>query len=73
MTNPWWTALSAVALVGGVLIILAPKFVVSMNRSLNKALLSADDRIMRNRHVIGVLLLIVAYLCFRLALMAPTG
>ncbi len=73
MLNPGWSSLTVFALAGGVLIILAPKFVVKMNRALNKALLSMDDLIMRYRHAIGVLLLLVAYLCFQLALFVPAG
>ena len=73
MLNPGWSSLTVVALAGGVLIILAPKFVVRMNKTLNKALVSADGLVMRYRHVIGVLLLLVAYLCFQLALLGAAG
>ena len=67
--NPTWTVLSMVALAGGVLIILAPKFMVGTNKRLSKVMVSMDDLIMRHRHVVGVLLLVVSYLCFRLAVL----
>ena len=67
MLNPAWFALSVFALVGGVLVILMPKLVITLNNRLSKALVSLDELILRYRHWVGVALLIVAYLYFRLA------
>lgn len=71
MLNSWWMVASAFTLLGGVLVILAPKTVVNLNKLLGKALVSADDVVMRYRHLVGAGLLVVAYLCFRLAMVMP--
>jgi len=73
MMNPLWMILSLVTLVAGTLVILAPNFIVSSNKRLSKVLFSTDDLVMRHRHAVGVLLFIVAYLCFRLALLVASG
>lgn len=73
MLDPVWMALSAIALLGGVMVILVPKLLLRMNNQLTKALVSVDDLVLKYRHVVGATLLIVAYLCFRLALLIPTG
>ena len=72
MVNTLWMGLSAVALVGGTLIILAPKLVAGVNGQLSRVLVSIDDLVMRYRHIVGVTLLIIAYVCFNLALVVPT-
>ncbi len=72
MLDSWWMVASAFALLGGVLVILSPKVVVNLNRLLSRALISADDVVMRYRHLVGAGLLVVAYLCFRLAMVMPT-
>lgn len=69
MLEPGWSFLSLVALVAGTLVILAPSWISSTNKRLNRVLVSVDEMIMRYRHLVGVTLLIVAYLCFRLALL----
>jgi len=69
MLEPGWGILSLVALVAGTLVILAPSWISSTNKRLNRVLVSVDEMVMRYRHVVGVTLLIVAYLCFRLALL----
>jgi uncharacterized membrane protein len=73
MLHSLWAGLSVLTLVVGILVILAPRFVVTVNSQLSKALGSVDDLIMRYRHLVGAILLVVAYLCFRLALLIPTG
>lgn len=73
MLDPVWMVLSAIALLGGIMAILVPKLLLRMNNQLAKALMSVDGLILKNRHVVGAMLLIVAYLCFRLALLVPTG
>ena len=73
MLNPVWFALSMFALVGGVLVILMPKLVITLNNRLSKALVSLDELILRYRHWVGAALLIAAYLCFRLALVVATA
>ena len=69
MLDPMWVTLSALTGLAGVLIILAPKFVVTVNDRLSKTIVSMDDLVLRYRHVMGALLLIVAYLCFWIALL----
>lgn len=69
MLDPMWVTLSALTGLVGVLIILAPKFVVTVNDRLSKTIVSMDDLVLRHRHVMGALLLIVAYLCFWIALL----
>jgi hypothetical protein len=71
--NPIWLSLGAVTLVAGVLIILTPKVVVDLNKGLTKVLGSADDMVLKHRHVMGAGFMIVAYLCFRLALLVGEG
>ncbi len=71
MLDPIWMCLSALALVGGAMVILVPKVVAQMNTQLNKVLVSVDELLLRYRHLVGVTLLVVAYLCFRLALLVP--
>lgn len=68
MLNPFWGSLSLVASISGVLIILAPKLMSTLNKQLNQAIVSCDELIMKYRHVIGTVLLLTAYLCFHLAL-----
>jgi len=72
MLDATWLWLSSVALVGGILVILAPKQVMQLNDQMSKILVTFDDLMMRYRHLTGVTLLVVAYLCFRLAMLVPT-
>ncbi|GEM_PF-6307174 len=73
MLQPGWLVLALVALVGGMAVILLPKQVTQLNNQLSRALGSVDDLVLRHRHVMGALLLLVAYLCFRLAMLVPQG
>jgi hypothetical protein len=73
MLDPVWMILSCIALFGGAMVILTPNVLLRMNNHLAKALVSVDDLVLKYRHVVGAMLLIVAYLCFRLALLIPTG
>jgi len=72
MLDSWWIAASMFTVLAGVLVILAPKTVVNLNRLLGKVLVSTDELVMRYRHVVGATLLVVAYLCFQLAMVVPT-
>ncbi len=67
MLHSGWMLLALVALVGGVAVILFPRELTQLNGQLNQMLVSMDDAILKHRHMVGTLLLIVAYLCFRLA------
>lgn len=73
MLDPTWSALALFALAGGVLVILTPRLIVDVSNRLNRMVGSMDDLIMKHRHVVGAALLVVAYLCFRLALLVPHG
>ena len=67
--DPIWILLSLVALVGGIMIILVPNTLIKVNQRLNKAIVNTDDLMMQYRHMVGALLLLVGFLCFRLALL----
>lgn len=71
MLDPVWLVLSGIALFGGVMVVLVPKLLLQMNDQLTKALGSVDGLVLKYRHFVGVTLLVVAYLCFRLALLLP--
>ena len=71
MLDPVWMVLSCIALLGGVMVILVPKLLVRINNQLATALVSVDDLVLKYRHIVGAALLVVAYLCFRLALLLP--
>jgi hypothetical protein len=69
MLDVGWSLLSLAALVAGTLVILAPTLIIDANKRLNRVLVSVDELVLRYRHLVGVTLLIVAYLCFNLALL----
>ena len=62
---------SLVSLMVGAVFILFPHPLSKLSTTLNKTLVLADDHIMRYRHVIGVLLMLVSYGLFKLALWMP--
>lgn len=71
MVDPTWTTLSVLCLVTGALVILVPKLIVLANDRLSKALVSLDDLLLNYRYAVGIALMVVGYLCFRLALLVP--
>jgi hypothetical protein len=65
--QPFWNSLSVIAFVGGVLALFAPRVLVTLNQRFTKTLVSLDEFFLRYRYLMGVLLLIVGFLCLRLA------
>ncbi|OGX38742.1 MAG: hypothetical protein A3C53_02670 [Omnitrophica WOR_2 bacterium RIFCSPHIGHO2_02_FULL_68_15] len=67
--------LSLVCLVAGIAFVLFPHPLLaisqSLNRTLNRTLVTLDERLIRHRYLSGLLLFVVSYLCFRLALLVP--
>ena len=63
--------LSAVCLAAAVSSILFPNPLLKLSTALNQTLAMLDQRLMRHRHLIGVLLFVVSYLLFTLALRIP--
>jgi hypothetical protein len=63
--------LSIVCLMAGVAILIVPQALVKLNSVLNRTLTIFDQFLLRHRYLFGILLLIVSYLFFRLALLVP--
>jgi FtsH-binding integral membrane protein len=64
-------ALSGVCLLAAVAFILFPNPLERLSNALNKTLVTIDKRVMRHRHLIGVLMFVTSYLVFYLAMRAP--
>lgn len=64
--------MSLVCLVGGVGFVLFPHPLQAISQALNRTLVALDERLIRYRYVCGLLLFLVSYLCFRLALLVPS-
>ena len=62
--------LSLICVVAGVAFILFPHPLLNLSRALNRTLVTLDERLIHLRYLLGVLLFIASYLCFRLALFA---
>ena len=65
-------AVSAICLVAAVLCILFPEFLGKLGGALNRTVTSLDQQLLRHRYLFGILLFIVSYLFFRLALLLPS-
>ena len=63
--------ISLLCLVAGVGFILFPHPLLAISQAMNRTLVSLDERLIRHRYLCGVLLFVVSYLCFRLALLMP--
>ena len=48
-----------------------PHPLLGISQSLNRTLVSLDERLIRYRYLCGVVLFVVSYLCFQLALLVP--
>ncbi|MBI2104715.1 MAG: hypothetical protein HYT90_03915 [Candidatus Omnitrophica bacterium] len=63
--------LSLVCLIVGASFILFPHALLGASRALNRTLTVLDDRLIRHRYVMGLLLFAVSYALFRLSLLIP--
>ena len=63
--------LSLVCLGAGVGFLLFPHPLLAISQAMNRTLVPLDAKLMRHRYVCGVLLFVVSFLCFRLALLVP--
>ena len=64
--------LSLVCLAVGVGFVMFPHPLLILSQTLNRTLVTLDERLIRHRYLCGVLLFVVSYLCFRLALLVPS-
>lgn len=62
---------SLVCVVAGASFVLFPHPLLQFSRALNRTLVTLDEQLIRYRYLFGVLLFVVSYLCFRLALYIP--
>ena len=63
--------MSLFCLAAGVGFIMFPHSLLAISQVLNRTLVVLDERLIRYRYVCGLLLFLVSYLCFRLALLVP--
>jgi hypothetical protein len=68
MPEPLILSISGLCLLAGAMVILFPNAVVRLNGALNRHII-VDPVLVRYRHVLGVLLFVVSYGVFRLALL----
>ncbi len=71
MIEPISLLLSGVCLITAVLFVLFPNPLLRISSGLNRTLIVLDQKLMQHRYLVAVLLFIVSYLLFRLALMIP--
>ena len=64
--------LSVCLVVAGLTLLLFPQVMLHVSRSLNRTLMVLDDQLVRHHRLVGVLLFIVGYGVFQLALLLPT-
>jgi len=72
MPDTGFLLFSVFCLVAGVLFILFPDALLNVNRFLNRIPVVLDERLMRYRYVVGLLLFAVSYGLFQVALLVPT-
>ena len=63
--------MSLLCLAAGAGFMLFPHPLLTISQTLNRTLVSLDERLIRHRYLCGALLFVGSYLCFRLALMVP--
>ena len=68
MPEPLILAISGLCLVSGATIILFPDAMVKLNGALNRPII-VDPLLVRYRHLLGLMLFVVSYSVFRLALL----
>ena len=64
--------LSVLSVTFGAIFILFPDALMKLNGVLNRTVEILDQRLMRYRYVLGVLLLLLSYGLFQVALLLPT-
>ena len=68
MLDQRFLVVSGMCLAAGVLLVLFPQAVAQLNSAMDRTVRSVDGFVMRYRHMIGALLLVAAFLFFRMAL-----
>jgi hypothetical protein len=63
--------LSLLSVVGGAMFVLFPDALMKISGALNRTLAVLDERLMRYRYILGVLLFLLSYGLFRVALLLP--
>ena len=63
--------LSLLCLAAGVGFVLFPHPLLAISQAMNRTLTTLDERLIHYRYLCGIVLFIVSYLCFRLALLIP--
>lgn len=69
MPNTGCLLLSLICLVLGVSFILFPRVLQEASRTLNRTLTVLDDRLIRYRYLMGLMLVVASYSLFRLSLL----
>jgi len=64
--------LSLLSVVGGAIFVLFPDALMKLSGALNRTITVLDQRLMGYRYILGVLLFLLSYGLFRLALLLPT-
>lgn len=72
MPDSGMLALSLFSVVGGITFILFPGALLRFSSFLNRTIGVFDQRLMRYRYALGVLLFLLSYGLFRLALLLPS-
>ena len=63
--------LSLLCVTAGVAFVLFPNPLLKVSEALNKTLTVLDQRLMRHRYLVALLLFVVSYLLFSIALLVP--
>jgi len=71
MPDSGFLFLSFVSLWVGAALFLAPKALAKLSSTLNRTLTVLDDRLIRNRYVVGLLAFAASYAFFKIAMTLP--
>ena len=63
--------MSLVCLIAAVMLVLFPRAVIEVSRTLDKTLTVMDEHLVRHRYVFSLILFAVSYSLFRLSLLIP--
>ena len=63
--------LSLVCLVAAVMLVLFPRSMMQLSRSLDRTLTNLDEQLIKHRYVFSLILFAVSYSLFRLSLLIP--
>lgn len=73
MSQAGCLALSLLFLVAAVVFVLFPHGLLNLSRSLNRTMTVLDDRLIKHRYLLSLVLFAVSYLVFRLSLLIPVS